>query len=85
MSDEKKPEREMYEEINTLIESLGKAFDMKGEDVAKAVEAGALLLKLSVDGDGEKYVEARLGEKIAFVYPGNMRADMKKKAARQPS
>ncbi len=62
---------EMYDEINVLLGSLGKAFSMEGIDVAKAIEKGQMLMRLGADGDGDRFVEATYNGKVALVYPGS--------------
>lgn len=69
-------EQEAYDEINTLLGSLAKAFDMEGLDAARAVETGKMTLKLGIDAAGDRYVEATFQGKVAVVYPGQAKPEM---------
>lgn len=69
-------EQEAYDEINTLLGSLAKAFDMEGLDAARAVETGTMTLKLGIDATGDRYVEATFQGKVAVVYPGQAKPEM---------
>lgn len=73
-------EGEMYDEINTLVGSLAKAYDIEGTDAARAVENGSMTLELGIDAEGDKYVKATFRGKVAIVYPGGAKADMDAKA-----
>jgi hypothetical protein len=67
---------EMYDEINVLLGSLGKAFSMEGADVAKAIEKGEMHMRLGSDADGDRFVEANYNGKVALVYPGSAKGHM---------
>lgn len=69
-------EQEAYDEINTLVGSLAKAFDLEGTAAARAVETGAMTLKLGTDAAGDRYVEACFQGKVAVVYPGAAKPEM---------
>ena len=69
-------EQESYDEINALVGSLAKAFDLEGTVAARAVETGAMVLKLGVDAAGDRYVEACFQGKVAVVYPGAAKPEM---------
>lgn len=71
---------EMYDEINTLVGSLAHAFDLEGPQAAKAVETGAMTLKLGVDAEGDRYVRAEFQGKMVMVYPGRAKEEMVKQA-----
>jgi len=73
-------EGEMYEEINTLVGSLAKAYGIEGTDAARALENGSMTLDLGVDAAGDKYVKAVFHGKVAVVYPGAAKAEMDAKA-----
>jgi len=75
-------EGEMYDEINTLVGSLAKAYDIEGTDAARAVENGSMRLELGVDASGDKYVKATFRGKVAVVYPGAAKAEMDAKATK---
>lgn len=75
---------EMYEEINTLLGSLASAYGIEGKDAAKAVETGAMTLKLGIDAEGDRYVRAEFQGKMMMVYPGSAKEEMVKQA-RKPS
>lgn len=75
---------EMYDEINTLVGSLASAYGIEGKDAAKAVETGAMTLKLGVDGEGDRFVQAEFQGKVMVVYPGSAKPHMEA-MARKPS
>jgi len=73
----------MYDEINVLLASLGRAFKVKGEVVAKAIETGDMMLNLGTDKDGDRYVEASYKGEVALVYPGSAKDNMEPSAAEE--
>jgi len=78
-----KSEQEAYDEINTLVGSLAKAFEMDGLEAARAVENGAMMLRLGVDEAGDRFIEAAFQGKVAVVYPGGAKPEMDKGKTRK--
>lgn len=62
--------REMFEEINALIGSIAKAFDVGEGDVVAAIEQGGLGMELITDSEGRNCVEATYQGRVARIYPG---------------
>jgi frataxin-like iron-binding protein CyaY len=65
--------RELYDEINALVGAIAKALDREPEAVAKDLESGAVVLSLETDDNGNRFVAARQGERLARVYQGAIR------------
>ena len=62
--------REMFTEINALVGAIAKALDMDEKEVVAALESNRLAMALGEDESGNRFVEAKLGDKAARVYPG---------------
>jgi hypothetical protein len=62
--------REMFEEINALIGSIAKAFDMADLDVVAAIEQGSLGMAMIADDEGRNCVEVSHDGRVARIYPG---------------
>ena len=62
--------REMFDEINALIGSIAKAFDMGDGDVVTAIEQGDLGMEMKTDDEGMNCVEVSHDGRIARIYPG---------------
>lgn len=62
--------REMFDEINALIGSIAKAFDIADGEVVSAIEQGDLGMEMMTDAEGMNCVEASLNGRVARIYPG---------------
>lgn len=62
--------REMFEEINALIGSIAKAFDIPDGEVVTAIEQGDLGMELIADAEGRNCVETTYQGRTARIYPG---------------
>lgn len=62
--------REMFEEINALIGSIAKAFDIPDGEVVSAIEQGGLGMELVTDSEGRNCVETTYQGRTARIYPG---------------
>lgn len=62
--------REMFDEINALIASVAKAFDISEIEVVTAIEQGRLGMELTVDSEGRNCVEASHDGRTARIYQG---------------
>jgi len=71
-------DREMFEPINALVGGLAKAFAVETAEIVRALEAEELALRMETDAEGKNYVEARLKDRIAFIYPGSLGEQIKK-------
>jgi len=65
--------REHYQEISTLIASIAKALGLGEEETAKALENEEITLELGEDDNGNRFVRAIHGDKVAQVYQGAIR------------
>ena len=66
-------EAEMFDEISALLGAIGKAFDLKGDDAVKAIEAGHITLAMKTDDGGQRYVEVDYQGRSAQIYHGAIR------------
>ena len=66
-------EREMYAEMNALLGSLAKAFDLEPEQVARAVEAGEIAIEMQEDARGERFLAAEYQGRSVQIYQGAIR------------
>lgn len=67
--------REMYNEINALIGSLAKAFEIEDKQVVEDLEAGRISLDMTEDENGNRYIAATRGERTAKLYQGAIQYD----------
>ncbi|WP_146002752.1 hypothetical protein [Telmatospirillum siberiense] len=63
-------EREMYAEMNALLGSIAKAFDLEPQEAARAVEAGEVGIEMREDFRGERYLAAQYRGRSAQIYQG---------------
>ncbi len=66
-------EREMYAEMNALLGTLAKAFDLEPEQAARAVEAGEIAIAMQEDARGERFLAAEYRGRSAQIYQGAIR------------
>jgi hypothetical protein len=62
--------REMFEEINALVGTVAKAFDVSEVEVITAIEQGRLGMEMLTDEDGRNYIQASLDEREVRIYQG---------------
>ncbi len=67
--------REMYSEINALIGSLAKAFEIDDKTVVADLEAGRINLDMAADENGNRYLAATRDDRTARVYQGAIQYD----------
>lgn len=63
-------EREMYAEMNALLGSIAKAFDLEPQEAVRAVETGEVSIKMCEDFRGERYLAAQYRGRSANIYQG---------------
>lgn len=61
--------REMYEELNALVGTLAKAFEIDEKQAAAALESGALVLDMGEDDKG-RFIAAQFEGKTSRIYQG---------------
>ncbi len=62
--------KEMYDEIAQLLGGIAKALDMPDDQVAKAIEDGAIQLEMGADERGERYIRVSRDGRAARLYAG---------------
>lgn len=67
--------REMYDEINALVGSLAKAFEIDEKQVVEDLEAGRIALDMAEDENGNRYLAAVRGDRTARIYQGAIQYD----------
>lgn len=67
--------REMYNEINALVGSLAKAFEIDDKLVVEELEAGRIRLDMAADDNGNRYISATRGDRTAKLYQGAIQYD----------
>ncbi len=55
-------EREMYGELNALLGAIGKALDIEAELAARAIEQGEIVIEMSEDDRGERFLWCAIGD-----------------------
>ncbi len=63
-------QREMYNEIATLVGSIAKALSLSETETVAGIEAGDIVISLNQDDDGEKFVRIEYEGKKARLYKG---------------
>jgi hypothetical protein len=66
-------EREMYAEMNALLEAIAKAFNIEAEQAARAVENGEITIEMKEDFRGERLLAMHYQGRSAQVYQGAIR------------